>query len=77
MIRGLLYFGSSALAGLVLAGLILAVVKAVKPNPAADSLQHQQVMAFRKAWMDDCLQHAPPFQCVYMWSSIKPEEFVQ
>ena len=42
------------------------------------AVQHkQELKAFRQAWMADCLQHAPPFQCVAIWSQVKPEEFTE
>ena len=73
------YIVSAIVIGLLLGGIGITIAHAVKADSANDTIQakhHQELVAFRKAWMDDCLQHAPPFQCVYMWSGVKPEEFV-
>ncbi len=78
--RYVLYAGSAVLAGLVMAGLILGLAKAVRADSidtAARAHHRQEIANFRKAWMNDCLEHAPPFQCIYMWSGVKPEEFTQ
>ncbi len=46
-------------------------------KPVKTAAHAQELANFRRAWMTDCLQHAPAFQCIYMWSGVKPEEFVQ
>lgn len=65
---------------LVVGGILTTVVGAF-PSSKEQTAQHDkhknELLAFRRAWMDDCLQHAPPFQCVVLWSQVKTEEFAQ
>lgn len=59
---------------LMCAGMVIANKKAA--NAPELEAHKKEIADFRKAWMADCLQHVPPFQCIAMWSQVKPDEWV-
>ncbi len=64
-------------------GALLATAAAVQIAHFAErrkeqaKIHEQRIAAFRNAWMADCLQHAPAFQCVAIWSQVDLNKFVE
>lgn len=59
----------------MLAVLIVCVVGLAITKPSAHAVAEQRnaYVAFRKAWFADCLSAQLAYQCVAMWSQVKPE----
>lgn len=59
----------------MLAVLIICVIALCSVGSSAHAAveQRKTYITFRKAWFQDCMSVQPAYQCVAMWSQVKPE----